>query len=259
MYGWIKNPVDARDYLAAAPTETAPDGVLSAAEHILSILDQGPRPTCVAQAVAQVLRAERHRAGIARPALPSRAFLHFTGRATWTDPTIPGGNYYRAVLKAALKVGIPGEAAYSYATGHELQMPDWTAFQAGYDARIEFRYYWIQETGERLTDAIDSLLAQGKPVWAGIDCTPYFEAGNFSRGPAPAPDRSYGRGHGVVIAERLADGTYLIPNSWGERRGLADRPGWYWITREYLQHWTSGDFGYVELAQEPQNGPRGRA
>ena len=245
--GWIPSPPDARDHLYEPPEGFAatPAGVLSAEEHILSILSQGGRPTCVNHAVAQQVRAERHLAGDPAPELTSRAFGHYVSRATHTDPSLPGGTWFRAAYKAAAKVGLPPESAYPYVIGAERKMPDSDAFRQGYDARLEFEFKRIPLVGEALTDAIDELLAREKTAVFGTRLTAYLSAANFSKGPAPAPKdgEQLGGGHGLLIAKRLADGTYLLVNSHGENSGLK---GWWWVAREYIQHPASEDFWHLE-------------
>lgn len=247
-WGWQPDPPDERDHLYVFPEgfAAAPAGELSAEEHILDILAQGGRPTCVWHAIAQQIRAERHLATGQNTELVSRAFGHYVSRATHTDPSTRGGTWFRAGFSAAAKVGLPPESAYPYIVGHERQMPDSNAFRQGYDARLEFEYRRIALVGDELTDAIDELLAREKTVAFGTQLTQYWLNGDFSRGPAPAPqpgERLLG-GHGILIGKRDKDGNYLGPNSHGDDYGLAGR---WWMTREYVQAAVSRDFWYLEV------------
>lgn len=215
---------------------------------ILTILDQGKLGSCVANALAQAIRASLFRVGVISPALPSRLALYRYARDVLGTPQEDSGSTFRGMLDVCRKLGYGPEAVWPYDDGPDKfkLMPSSAYQRQAHDQVGGLIYYRIDSMGEQRLNDIRTALADKYVVVFGTDVTTDFAGYNPDSQPLPAPrdgDQILG-GHGLCLAE-YGPGYFGGPNSWGIDYG--DR-GWFRMSPEYIKADCSRDFWIIGAA-----------
>lgn len=248
-FGWKKDPPRLSDFPATPKLRAAPPPPRRASNRqlILSVLDQGNLGSCVANAVAQALRAAMVREGAINPPLASRLWLYYLARAYDHDTANDDGTRIRNAFAAAVKYGLPPESAWPYIADPTpgapfSRMPPQEAFREGFDQRAPTTYMRINTIGDDRIDEIRRALAAGFCVVFGTQVSQEFCDGN-TKLIAP-PTRSVG-GHALTLAEYDQDDEdeFKGPNSWGK---WGDKDGWFSVSPAYLKWGATDDLWIVE-------------
>jgi len=215
---------------------------------ISTILNQGGLGSCVANALAQAIRASLLRVGTISPALPSRLALYRYARDVLGTPQEDSGATFRGALDACRKLGYGPETAWPYDDGPDkFKLLPSSAYQRqAHDQVGGLTYYRINATGDDRLNAIRTALADKRVVVFGTDVTTDFADYNPGSAPLPAPkdgDRILG-GHGLCLAE-YGPGYFGGPNSWGINYG---DNGWFRMSLEYIAADCSRDFWIIDAA-----------
>jgi C1A family cysteine protease len=252
--GWVRDPQKAAgekpDYAAEHLLSAAPiPKAASQEQHILSILDQGPYSSCVANATMQLIRARHSRIGVKKPKLGSRWWAYYLARASHGAQHVDQGTFLRACFSALGKFGFPPETDWPYedrdAHGATMwdAMPPVLAFWKAADQRSPVAYYRITATGQDRIYGVKRAIAAGHCVAFGTLVTESFCNGDHTGfvGLPEAGDPIAG-GHAMCLAKYDERG-FSGPQSWGESWG--DR-GWFHFKPEVIAWNESTDFWIAE-------------
>ncbi len=253
--GWVRDPAKlpgelpdrpALHLLSAAPP---PPKAASLAPHILSVLDQGVYSSCVANTVAQCIRARHHKLGVAEPKLASRWWTYYWARASHGAEHEDQGTFIRAAFGALRKFGFPTEDAWPYEAERDGRpmwdcKPSVPAFFAAADMRSPVAYYRITAEGQQRVTEVKRAIAAGFCVAFGTLVTERFCEGKYGAAYVglPQPGDPLAGGHAMTLASYDERG-FSGPNSWGT--GWGDR-GWFHFTPEVIAWDESSDFWIVE-------------
>lgn len=211
--GYLSDPADHRDrdFDGLGLSRAQLPGV-SLRPHVLSVLDQGPTNSCVAQSVAQALRIQSSVNG-SPEALRSRSAIYWNSRAYHGATRRDRGTHIRHAIKALQKFGAPSEGVWPFVPNQVNKRPPPAAYQNGFDARGVRGYYRIFDAGEAKLLAVKAALAAGRPVVAGwmIDRAFMDDDGPSIITPPVGPIVG---GHAMVIIGYTGD-FFEIVNSWG--------------------------------------------
>lgn len=252
-FGWFKDPPKQPD----EPPDRSSSRLLGAValpraasleQHILSILDQGPYNSCVANTAAQCVRARHSALGVPQPTLLSRWWAYYLARASHGAELKDEGTYIRACFGALRKFGFPTEAQWPYNPAHDGRPmftchPPVRVFWDAADQRSPLAYYRITAVGEARVRVVKQAIASGYCVAFGTLVTQAFVEGT-TRGfvGLPGPQDTIVGGHAMTLAAYDERG-FSGPNSWGEQWG--DR-GWFHFKSEVIAWEKSSDFWIVE-------------
>jgi len=234
LFGWKQDEADKRDtYLYSMLPKSFPRAPIAANNFDLlpeRSYDQQD-PNCVSQAVVLAIQMLTKRDGLK---LTKRAvqYLHRFARAYAGQEQVNTGAYPRLALKAAQKLGIPGEAFWPESRKF-YEQPDAKAMCDAYAFRT--LHYSRLNTLDQVRTAIASRL----PVIAGLQVGEAFLQDRTGTTPHGAPETQgdvIGR-HMVTLTGYDAESFYL-QNSWGDGWG---NNGQGRITNLYLRQSLGGD------------------
>lgn len=230
---------DARHHLGAAPIPETSD----LRQLFGPALDQGPLGSCVANAIADAVRAVQVRLGAdpAETELASRLAIYWLARAYVNEQALDAGSFIHLAFQGLNTFGFAPEHAWPYLVENFRRAPPLGAMAKAFDQRDNDRpevdYRRILSTGGHLVDDIKRALGSGCPVVFGVDVTPDFVSGKFLPGIAQAPGfgDDIAGGHAMVLGGHTARAA-RARTSWGS--GFGD-DGWFDI-----------DWGYLETAED---------
>lgn len=227
---------DARHHLGAAPVPATSD--LTAL--FGRALDQGPLGSCVANAIADAVRAVQVRLGAdpVETTLASRLAIYWVARAYVHEQAIDAGSFIHLAFQGLNTFGFAPEGAWPYLTENFARMPPLGALAKAFDQRDADRpdvdYRRILSSGGHLVDDIKRALGGGCPVVFGVQVSDAFVSGEL--GPTgiaqpPGPSDQIAGGHAMLLGAHTPEYA-LARTSWGD--GAFDH-GWFRISWDYLQ------------------------
>jgi hypothetical protein len=205
-------------------------------------LDQGGLLSCVANAIADAVRAVQVRLGADPGGAPllSRLALYWLARAQAGEQNIDAGSFIHLAFQALNYFGFGPESFWPYTDGEgkwKIKPPLLvleTAFDQRDDARPDVDYRRILSSGGALVDDIKRALGAGYPVIFGVDVSEAFCAGEL--GPTgiahpPGPTDKICGGHAMVLGGHRSE-CATARTSWGD--GVFSH-GWFPISWDYLE------------------------
>lgn len=231
--GYREDPPDPRDWSASEKFgSSGPVPQRSDNRHLIpSILDQGGMNSCVANAVAQAVRASHIRQGAADPPLLSRHWLYYLTRKSHHEETRDEGTFIRNAFFVLDHFGFPPESVWPYIDDGErvFKKPDLHVYSEAYDQHEPTKYRRIFETGSARVDMCKRALADGHLIVFGTDISDRFVAGDLGDDPiGPPVGISIAGGHAMVIRDHDRD-VFNVVGSWAEKetyRFSADYVAW---------------------------------
>lgn len=217
---------------------------------IASVLDQFQLGACTGNGAAQNFRAAMRRAGVTNPALVSRLWLYWLGRAFDHDTANDDGAQIGNVFLGAERYGMPPETTWPYDVATFRGPPPPECYRAAFDFMP--RAHRINSVGSRLIDDVTAALGQGLLVTFGSAVSEAYCSNAFDASkPLQAPRGADVAGlHCENVADRDPDGSFKICNSWGEDWGGPAgnfRGGFSTFSPDYLLDSNSSDFWVVDL------------
>jgi len=192
---------------------------------IVSILDQGALGSCVGNGTVQGARGEMVRAGAVAPALGSRLWTYYIGRAFDHDTGNDDGTQIHNAFAGIAKYGLPPEAVWPYSDDSSpgapfSQMPSPDAWRAAFDGIRTFSMHRIDSTGAARVDDVKRALGQRRLVVFGTNVSEDFCSGKVDPTvPQPPPiGKTIAGGHCRVYVSHDAAGV-KVANSWGPSWG----------------------------------------
>jgi C1A family cysteine protease len=253
VHGWIPDSdhKKVKDYNARLLLDrvSAPPPSASLRHLIPSILNQGNLGSCTAQAVAQAIRMDLIRKGVANAELLSRLFAYYYARAASPGNTqVDSGTQIRCVFDAIRKLGYCPESAWPYDIDTFTFMPGAAAVRAAYDQRSI--YYRITSTGaQRITD-ICTAVAGGHAVVFGTPVSNAIFDADPTKPLGPPIGETIIGGHAMTVVgykpgriTGIVD--FDIVNSWGEEYG---DHGYFTMSDTYLAWSETTDLWIAEIA-----------
>jgi hypothetical protein len=220
--GYIPDEPDVRDFSVSSLTLPEAPAAADLRHHVVEILNQGPLPSCVGQALPQAIRMVQKREEPAvEPPLTSRFWTWYYARLQHGDHEHRTGTSIRAAVKALNRLGRPPESAWPQVLSDlQDERPKYTrrpppnVSMEAYDHRA-IKYNRVYETGEARCREVKGCIAIGKPVVFGTDVGESFihREGPTRNVPPPLSEPIAG-GHAMVIAAYDAEGCWVV-NSWG--------------------------------------------
>lgn len=238
---------DARHHLGAAPVPSTSD----LRQLFGAALDQGPLQSCVANAIADAVRAVQVRLG-ADPGvaqLPARLAIYWLARAYLHEQTIDAGSFIHLAFQGLNTFGFAPESAWPYEPENVSRMPPLGMIAKAFDQRDSDRpdvdYRRILSTGGAMVDDIKRALGNGFPVVFGVDVSRAFVNGDL--GPtgiaqAPGGGDEIAGGHAMLLGGHQREFAWAR-TSWGDGYG---EHGWFRISWDYLE--TADDVWMVASA-----------
>jgi len=238
---------DARHHLGAAPVPSTSD----LTQLFGPALDQGPLGSCVANAIADAVRAVQVRLGAdpAQTELASRLAIYWVARAYVHEQAIDAGSFIHLAFQGLNTFGFAPEGSWPYLIENFARQPPLGVIAKAFDQRDadrpEVDYRRILSSGGNLVDDIKRALGNGFPVVFGVDVSRAFQAGDF--GPtgiaqAPGPGDEIAGGHAMLLGGHTARAA-RARTSWGDGFGQG---GWFDIAWDYLE--TADDVWMVASA-----------
>lgn len=201
---------------------------------LVSILDQGPAPFCVAHGIGQAVRCNQVRNGVDNPRLMSRLWLMYLAHAIDHDTQSFDGTYIRNGFEVLERLGFPPEDAWPYdasSSGRYRVKPPQDVFRQAFDriAPIDFRR--ILSVGYARVDDVKRALGAGLPVVFGTQVSNDFCDNIGIDKPLDPPRGKSVAGNHALIALSHNDDIFRVPNSWGTEWG---QDGWCEMKADYI-------------------------
>lgn len=233
-YGWKRDLPDHRDHFYTVPAPVQVPRKVDLSPQCPPVFDQGQLGSCVSNAVTALFQFDEMRQKEDDASQPnSRLFLYYNARSLEDAVGYDAGATIRDGIRAVAAYGSVKESAWPYDIEKFTVRPTDEVFsQARKDIITEYR-----RIVQKIAD-LRACLASGNPFAFGFTVYQSFESQEVAQtGNASMPgwfDRAIG-GH-AVMAVGYNDDTkrFLVRNSWGNKWGLPDNPGYFTIPMEYL-------------------------
>jgi C1A family cysteine protease len=203
--------------------------------NLVQIIDQLNLGSCVANAIAQIVRAAMLFTGApVTTEFLSRLWAYTLALADEGNLGKDTGTYLAIVMDELATYGFPKESIWPYDPATFGQRPSPECHRSAHDQRAQkaTAYHQISETGDARLLVIKQCLTAGKLVAFGTQVDPVafnaYQPGTVLDIPAPGMPTE---GHAMCVVGYEDDGTWKVANSWGE--GFGER-GFLWMTSRYL-------------------------
>lgn len=223
---------------------------------LVQIINQGPLGSCVANAIAQIIRAEQIRTGAPPPVeFLSRLWAYTLALAKdgWFGQDV--GTHLCTTMDILAKYGFPPESEWPYAIGDFGKKPTANAWNAAHDQRANatLAYHQITETGAGRILAVRQALTIGRLVAFGSLVTEAYCANQLERvvrRPSLTDRIAGGHGQAWCAFDRDPQTSRLrfkTVNSWGTGWGEG---GFSWWDEDYVT-WEETDDLWI-ISKAPQ-------
>lgn len=241
--GYKREQPDERDEpLRKLGLRAAVPQAFSLKSHVVSVLDQGPLSSCVANATAQAIRLCDRLAGAVDAYLPARLFLYYWARAYQGDQERDEGTYIRDCMKACRKFGFPREMYWAYTESKVNDEPGFTAVQRAFDNTRLGAYHRITGHGDERLLEIKAAIAAGRPVVFGTDVSKSFVEGVVGETVRPPRPANVVGAHAMLVISYSGD-RFGVLNSWSSSWG---KDGMCWFSPEYVTDERTSDLWAVQ-------------
>lgn len=241
--GWQPDLPDVRDrYKIVAPVPITPTS--NVRDKLPTVAyNQGRLGSCTGQGVERVWRFANFLNGTPDVA-GSRLFIYFCERVLEGTVREDSGAQIRDGIKSITRWGCPPEEFWPYDIAKFTKRPPMKAYRA---AKKEQALLY-----ERIPcdlNTMKSVLCSGFPFVFGFSVYSSFETDDVANTgimPVPKPDEQLLGGH-CVTCEGHDDnrGAYLCRNSWGEKWGIPEIPGHFWMPYDVLGNSDMADDRWV--------------
>lgn len=221
-YGWRRDSLDARDFLATPDlTKATFASNASLRSKMPPVYDQGQLGSCTGNAWAAVVEYQEHVQGEST-GTPSRLFIYYFERALEGTADQDAGAEIRDGAKVVSGYGAPNETEWPYSDANPGRFSQKPSSQVISDAKRHeaLKYYRNRQDAWDLKWCI----ANGYPVVFGFTVYDSFEQGNWAYEapfvmPMPQPNEGILGGHAIVIVGYDDAKGVLVRNSWGQDWG----------------------------------------
>lgn len=219
-FGWTPDIPDRRDHIFSAPVpllNTLPPSV-----NLTSLFkipfDQGQTSSCVGNAVAALVQAERgKKVGKKLSWTPSRLFIYWNAREMIGQTSVDAGSCIRDAIKSVANFGITSEINWPFSSPVPLK----PAVAAYADAE-KYQALQYQAVPQSL-DQMRACLANKNPFVIGVGVYASFMSQAVAKTgevPLPGAGEALIGGHAVtVIGYDNSKQKFLLRNSWGKGWG----------------------------------------
>lgn len=247
-FGYLRHPPEEQDDPPFLPADgerayaSGSSGKTLIREMPMPVLDQGPSPGCVINAVAQQARYLWWRKGIANPPMPSRLYLGYNARKLRRMEGVRTGHYPKDVY-TALDRGFPPEESWPYDLTKYTVQPGASAYKDSYERSSEARerlglgkLRWRRISSSRVKN-VKQAIDEDKTVGVGLVIDEGFQ--RYRKGDGTWTFRGLGQGeHYGILGEYRHDGAWFL-SSWGPAWG---DDGGIWVSWEDLEGAGAYDF-----------------
>ncbi len=231
---------DARHHLGAAPVPSTSD----LRQLFGPALQQGGLSSCVANAIADAVRAVQVRLGAdpGRTPLLSRLALYWLARSYAREAHLDVGSFIHFAFEGMNQFGFGPEPLWPYTDEGDAwsRTPPLDVMGSAFDQRDagrplpEVDYRRILSTGGALVDDIKRALGHGWPVIFGVDVSRSFCAGDL--GPTGiaqplGPGDDVAGGHAMLLGAHTPAHA-MARTSWGDE--TFDH-GWFPMSWDYIE------------------------
>jgi C1A family cysteine protease len=237
----LHDPRDA-DHAARLLKLAAPPPSASLRESVVSILDQNPLGSCVANAVGQAIRVRLFVKGETDAELTSRLFAYWHSRNQHGDTKNDSGTYIRTCIKVLNVLGRPPERIWPYVPAKFTEKPPPIVLSHAHDKRAA-KYHRVDEVGTARVPILKAAVAAGMPfVFGTLVSVPFTN----DKGPlvvGPPLNETIAGGH-AMCGVGYDDAGVEVPNSWGTtwRNG-----GFIKLTWDYLTWASTQDIWIIDI------------
>jgi C1A family cysteine protease len=237
----LPDPRDA-DHAARLLKLAAPPPSFSLRDSVVSILDQNPLGSCVANAITQAILTRLIVQGERDAELTSRLFAYWHSRNQHGDVKEDSGTYLRTCIKVLNALGRPPERVWPYVPARFAEKPPPLVLSHAHDKRVA-KYHRVDEVGTARIPILKAAVAAGMPfVFGTLVSVPFTQ----NKGPlvvGPPLNEVIAGGHamvGIAYDEVGPD----VANSWSKswRDG-----GFIKLTWEYLTWSATQDIWIIDI------------
>jgi C1A family cysteine protease len=268
-YGWVKDALDARDFLYATPPAMATKALPTKTDlrnGCPPVYDQGQIGSCTANAIGGAFEFEQKKQGLA-DFMPSRLFIYYNERAMENTVASDSGAQIRDGIKSVATQGVCSDSDWPYSDTLPalVKKPNAQSFSDALQHKV-LQYQRIHNaTSDTFLLALRNCLADGYPYVFGFTVYPELESASVAKsGILPMPnivtEKPIG-GHAVMaVGYDDSKKAMLIRNSWGTSWGLG---GYFWMPYAYITNaQLAADFwtirGVTGTAQAVPEKPQGK-
>lgn len=239
-YGWVKDALDPRDFMYAAPPSLAMKALPPKADlrkGCPPVYDQGQIGSCTANAISGAFEFAQKKQGLT-DFMPARLFVYYNERDMEHTVKEDSGAQIRDGIKSVATLGVCPETEWPYSdTLQALTKKPTASCYSDAKHHTVVEYHRISNTqADQFLKLLKNCLSGGYPFVFGFVVYESFESATVAKtGVMPMPDITKEKqigGHAVMAAGY--DDTkkaVLVRNSWGPKWGVG---GYFWMPYQYI-------------------------
>lgn len=215
-HGWKPDLPDHRDHHFTRTSPVLNPVDLRTSPYQPAIWDQGNLGSCTAHGIGRCFEFDLRKTGI-NDYMPSRLFIYYQERVIEGTVRQDAGAQIRDGIKVIATYGVPPETDWPYNINKFTVAPSRTAYA---DA-LKHKAVLYQRVDNSTAANIQHALSLGFPVVFGCTLYESFESDSVAANglvPMPGANEQPIGGHCMAIVGWLANGQWIVANSWG--------PGW---------------------------------
>lgn len=252
-YGWRRSLPDPRDYKYTLPVHTMIDlpNKFNLIDKCPPVWDQGELGSCTAHGACFVYKFNQEQEKLTDYD-PSRLYVYYNTRVIEGTVDSDSGAEIRNAIKSIVQYGVCRNDLMPYDIKKFTQKPSDAAYQNG-KLHHATEYARVPQDIQHIKTI---LAVQQRPIVFGFSVFSNFESDEVARTGKlnlPSPDDSMEGGHCVAIVgydDTIDGGVVFIRNSWGNKWGLPEYPGYFTMPYKYvLNPDLADDFWFVSNVQ----------